>query len=349
MAFIPIIANADIDKDGDTLTYTAKKGKITPIQMAQIFSWCLGGKVGILDCLDRCEAENQTYTFNNENQIKIKLKPGFISIFGHIIENTGSEIVFDRTIYTNNNGIIVLSVNLGNVREEEYKIDIKPNSDWNKEDLNENTKNGKYDFVLYHYSISTNTLKLTRYETATPYIKDFPSIITNISKDIKTIEQDIIGTGMLTEGTPPLQNYDRSKGTIEERLTALGFNYGGIYFANSLVPYSADTSGWLINGAQRQGNFVIAKLSNYTINLTSSILQNYFAAGKTLFRLLDYRIWFPKNPVNFCVVFTNNNLKMSVYGNINSDGRGIVTASVGEQFTGNANVYLSVGFEAKSK
>lgn len=39
----------------------------------------------------------------------------------------------------------------------------------------------------------------------------------------KDAVKSLIGEGMAGAGTPPLQGYDRSKGTIEERLTDLGF------------------------------------------------------------------------------------------------------------------------------
>ena len=57
MAFIPINAKADVKG--------SKKGRLTPAQNAQLNAFCLASKTGILDTLDKCEAEQFSYTAIN--------------------------------------------------------------------------------------------------------------------------------------------------------------------------------------------------------------------------------------------------------------------------------------------
>lgn len=94
-------------------------------------------------------------------------------------------------------------------------------------------------------------------DLANSNIDDVKANVETISTDIETINND------LTPIKEALDGYDISKGTVEERLTKLGFKEGSITLASG---FTATT-----NYLKRQGNYVILDLR---LSLTQSQLTN---------------------------------------------------------------------------
>lgn len=208
--FIAIDARADVTG--------SKKGKLTPAQHAQLNAWCLASKTGILDCLDKCEAYMQSYTASN-NQVTIKFKAGYIVICGRLIECEDNTIfVMSTPTSGTQTGKIILRYNLSNFGNNEFVITTKT-GDLVQEDLNDNPSTGVYEFELYSYTATSSSVTLTR--TNTDYIPD-------IGGKLNQLITVLTGTGVVGSGNPPLQGYNTEKGTIEERLTDLGFKTGSI-------------------------------------------------------------------------------------------------------------------------
>lgn len=198
MAFIAIDARADVTG--------SKKGKLTPAQHAQLNAWCLASKTGILDCLDKCEAYMQSYAASN-NEVTIKFKAGYIVICGRLIECEDNTTFIMRTPTSGTQtGKIILRYNLANFGNSEFVITTKT-GDLIQNDLNDNPSTGIYEFELYSYNATSSSVVLTR--TNTDYIPD-------INEELK-----------------PLQGYNTEEGTIEERLTRLGFNQASISIKDS--------------------------------------------------------------------------------------------------------------------
>lgn len=235
MSFIPIIARADITENGSTPTATIKKGKITPSQMAQLNAWVLAKKTGILNCLNKCQATASTISSNKST---ITFSSGYIVVCGRLIEcESGTTVEINTLQYPN--GKIVLSVDLSSLKEDEVKINVvSPSTVLANDDLNEKPLNGKYDFELYSYKTSGTTVTLTRADTA--YVPD-------IEGKFLQFEENLVAEGK------PLYNYDMSKGTIEERLTALGFRQGSVLG----LPQGVSVSQ---NKIIRSGNYCILDL-----------------------------------------------------------------------------------------
>lgn len=83
-------------------------------------------------------------------------------------------------------------------------------------------------------------------DLANSNIDDVKTNVENISIDIETINND------LTPIREALNDYNISKGTVEQRLTNLGFREGSITLASGITA----TTNYL----KRQGNYVIGKL-----------------------------------------------------------------------------------------
>lgn len=185
--FIAIDAKADIQGE--------KKGKLTPAQHAQINAWSLVNKTGILDCLNRCEATSLSYT-PSDNAVTITFKSGYIAICGRIVEcEENTTYTLSTPVTGETSGKIILKYDLSGNKNSEFTITTKT-GDLIQEDLNINPFTGVYEFELYSYVANSNSVTLSRNQT---YISDFPTKLS------------------------PLNNYDNSKGTIEQRLTNLGF------------------------------------------------------------------------------------------------------------------------------
>lgn len=203
MAFIAINARADVEG--------SKKGKLTPAQNAQLNAWCLSSKTGIFDCLGKCEYNSTTTSLVPlNNKVTIRFKKGYVVICGRLIE-CEDDTTIDITTPTNGEikGKIILRYNLNATGNKEFEFTTTTN-ELTQVDLNENVVSGVYEFELYSYVATSSWVELTRTQ---PYIPD-------LNGRLEQFEQGLRGAGK------PLNGYDDSKGTIEERLSALGFNRG---------------------------------------------------------------------------------------------------------------------------
>jgi hypothetical protein len=212
MAFIPIDARADIEG--------SKKGKLTPAQHAQLNAWCLASKTGILDFpqdhnkMGRCEAKNLDVTPIN-NQATIEFNRGYIVICGRLVEcEEGSTVSVNTPIGSGTiKGKIIARFSLSNTKESEFVVTTTSGS-LRQDDLNEQNIDGVYELELYDYTATSLSVSLTRTQ---PYIPD-------LGGKLAQFEDSLMSSGK------PLNGYDVSKGTIEERLTTLGFREATIEY-----------------------------------------------------------------------------------------------------------------------
>lgn len=293
MSFIAIDARADVTG--------SKKGKLTPAQHAQLNAWCLASKTGILDCLDKCEAYSESYAVSN-NQATIKFKAGYIVICGRLVECEDNTIFVMSTPASpsvTQTGKIILRYNLSNFGNNEFVITTKT-GDLVQEDLNDNPSTGTYEFELYSYIATSSSVVLTR--TNTDYIPD-------IGGNLKQFITSLTGTGVVGSGNPPLQGYNTEKGTIEERLTDLGFKTGSI-------------SGTFPSGATLTKKAMYATLTIPAITVNPNSSTNYsgtmtFTSTKeTKFRIYGYYVSGPSGPVsvNSQATIKGNNVSFTLSG-----------------------------------
>ena len=240
--FIAIDARADVTG--------SKKGKLTPAQHAQLNAWCLASKTGILDfpknhsVPGRCEATALNITNIQNHEAKITFNKGYIVICGRLVECEDNTIFVMSTPASpsvTQTGKIILRYNLSNFGNNEFVITTKT-GDLVQEDLNDNPSTGIYEFELYSYTATSSSVVLTR--TNTDYIPD-------IGGKLEQFITILTGTGVVGSGNPPLQGYNTEKGTIEERLDALGFKEGSVTLSNGTATE---------NFVYRQGNYVIGKV-----------------------------------------------------------------------------------------
>lgn len=238
MSFIAIDARADVAD--------SKKGKLTPAQHAQLNAWCLASKTGILDWGNKCESTAATYSVSG-GAATVYFKKGFVVICGRLVEcEEGSSVVVAAPSVGTVNGRIILRFNLSNSGAEEFEATTKTGS-LVQQDLNDSPTTGVYEFELYSYTATPTTVTLSRANT--DYIPD-------IGGKLEQFITVLTGSGMTGTGNPPLQGYDETKGTIEERLTSLGFKEGNILNAG----------GSVVGKIYRQGNYVIGKIGQLAIS-----------------------------------------------------------------------------------
>lgn len=214
MAFIAIDAKADV--------LNSKKGKLTPAQHAQLNAWCLANKTGILDWGGKCESTAQSYSVIN-GIATVVFHKGYIVICGRLVEceeNSTVEITAPTSGFIN--GSIILRYNLNSSGNDEFQA-TTTTANLTQQDLNDNPISGVYEFELYRYMATNTTVILTR---NTEYVPD-------IGGKLEQFITTLTGTGVIGSGNPPLQGYDKSKGTIEARLTDLGFKKASITNPNT--------------------------------------------------------------------------------------------------------------------
>lgn len=287
MAFIPVDAKADIQG--------SKKGKMTPTQHAQLNAWCLASKTGILACLDKCEATLKTYVATN-NIATIVLKRGYIVICGRLIECEEGTIVNVQTPTSGNvNGKIIIRCNLASSKDKEFEV-TTTTSHLVQQDLNENPQTGVYEFELYSYTANANAVVLE--DRIQPYVPDIGGKLAQFEASLKD------------EGKP-LHGYDNAKGTIEERLTALGFKEGSVTLSRGTAT---------VNKVTRQGNYCILDLKINNVNVPR---ENSVEIGTTSF--------LPKTEVScYCeLVWRYTNELSTEYGRglVSIDEQGNITLS----------------------
>lgn len=222
----------------------SKKGKMTPAQHAQLNAWCLAKKTGILDCLGKCTAKNNYYTAIDGNAT-IAFNSGYVVICGRLVEcEEGTTVKVPVPTSGTVTGKIILRFSLGSDEVGEFVVTYKTGS-LQQDDLNANPKDGVYEFELYEYEANYNGLSLSRNNT--DYIPALGGKLNEFEKS-------------LTDEGKPLGGYDTSKGTIEERLTRLGFKSGALTFYGTSYAPNNETAANSTQGLFRQGNYVVGKL-----------------------------------------------------------------------------------------
>ncbi len=271
MAFIPIHARADQNAT-DPVSAT-KKGKLTPEQAAVLNSFTLYEDTGILDFGGKCKENRQSYA---NNIITIYLSKGYIAICGRLVEvEENTTVIINTNLFQS--GKIVARFDLSQPAEGEFSVNVV-NANYNpdSDDLNENPINGKYDLVLYDFVLSQQGTYATLTQKAA---------ICKGNKQVYEKFQQILGKQGISISVlqkAPLQGYDTSKGTIEERLNNLepiksSINFCGIKFT-PIQDYDYD-------GIYREANFVNCvinkKIKENEIYLTLATLNTYIGKINT--------------------------------------------------------------------
>lgn len=232
--FIAINAKADIQG--------SKKGKLTPAQNAQVNAWCLASKTGIFDFGGKCLASSSSFVASN-NEAIIDFHNGFVAICGRIIEcEEGTQVKVVTPTTGTINGKIILRYDLTANGENEFTV-TTTNAKLEQEDLNDNPITGVYEFELYSYTATRTNVTLVRNNT--DYIPD-------IGGKLNQLITVLTGTGIVGSGNPPLQGYNTEKGTVEERLTRLGFKQGSV----TMTVGTASSQN-----IRRQGNYCLFDLT----------------------------------------------------------------------------------------
>lgn len=255
MSFIAINAKSDIAG--------SKKGKITPDQNALINAFCLSNKTGILDIGDKCTVQNTSIQVQ-DSQATIIFNGGYIVICGRLIECESGTTFTITAPSVEEEGRIILRYDLQATGNEEFKITTKPKAEaLTTNDLNENPKTGVYELELYSYVATSSQVTLT----INPNIEIIPTMCKKISEifdDMIILKNDVINE--FTQQGKPLYGYNTSKGSIEKRLTELGFSTGN---ATNLTNVSSVT-------LKKLGKFVICKFvytnSKFSFNIPDEFL-----------------------------------------------------------------------------
>lgn len=325
MAFIPINAKADVKG--------SKKGRLTPAQNAQLNAFCLASKTGILDTLDKCEAEQFSYTAIN-NLATIVFKRGYIVICGRLVEcEAGTQVRISTPATGSIDGKIILRYNLSASKEEEFEV-VTTTEALVQQDLNENHLTGIYEFELYSYTATPSTVTIKE-RTSTNIV---PNIHTKISNEIsKELNNNFFSVNK------PLYSYNNSKGTIEQRLTNLGFKTGYVTRTNMPGGNAMNISQQTIT---RQGNYVIGKITlsgnnSTTLNYTKLTLSTNFRPKSKVQSLVGVRSYFygQSNSKSIANVYT-------MY--IDTDGEITFSLYVKTEITvfGDLEAQINFGFEA---
>ena len=243
--FIAINAKADIQG--------SKKGKLTPAQNAQVNAWCLASKTGIFDFGGKCLASSSSFVASN-NEATIDFHNGFVAICGRIIEcEEGTQVKVVTPTTGTINGKIILRYDLTANGANEFTV-TTTNAELVQQDLNENPITGVYEFELYSYTATPTSVTLVRNNTdyipdiggkLSQFMSEITPQITNLSARIAVVEK-------------PLKNYDNSKGTVEERLTRLGFRSGSV----TMTVGTASSQN-----IRRQGNYCLFDLTATTVGI----------------------------------------------------------------------------------
>lgn len=242
--FIAINAKADIQG--------SKKGKLTPAQNAQVNAWCLASKTGIFDFGGKCLASSSSFVASN-NEATIDFHNGFVAICGRIIEcEEGTQVKVVTPTTGTINGKIILRYDLAANGANEFVV-TTTTAALVQQDLNENPITGVYEFELYSYTATPTNVTLVRNNT--DYIPD-------IGGKLNQLITVLTGTGIVGSGNPPLQGYNTEKGTVEERLTRLGFKQGSVTMTAGIASSQKIT---------RQGNYCLFNLTaDIGINIEKS-------------------------------------------------------------------------------
>lgn len=215
MAFIAINARADVEG--------SKKGKLTPAQNAQVNAWTLSQKTGVFNVLQRCQA---TLT-NQGDYFNLEFRSGYLAICGRIVEcEAGTNITVQKPpVGQTARGYIVARYNLQATGDSEFEV-VAITTTPVTNDLNDMPTAGVYEFVLYEYNVDMNGTATIIRPTGFRYIQSNEYALTKIITDLTNGTTKVANA--VTSDIALYASEDTSKGTIEQRLTALGFKEGSV-------------------------------------------------------------------------------------------------------------------------
>lgn len=153
----------------------------------------------------------------------------------------------------------------------------------------------RYYAVYHEINLATNTSNIkVEFDTATyPNITEGDDLTANSSGIARLVLYNFIAQNGVISGVnkvvkaieysgTALVGYDISKGTVEERLTKLGFKQGNITFSGGdniyegMLLSSVKFSDIAINELKRQGNYVLCRFS---VGYSASKGANFAGAG----------------------------------------------------------------------
>lgn len=191
----------------------------------------------------------------------------------------------------------------------------------------ENLPIKKYFSVYLKVNLGANTVSIETGEDTTTYPESEPSDdLTHTSSGIAYLElyRFTAINGVISEvqkiakaieysGTA-LVGYDINKGTVEERLTRLGFKQGVVSYDG--VPQT----DYSYASIKKQGKYVIFSANTFNKNVQKiTVPQDFKPKAETSFIAAGYPGGFP----------TIANLKITIQGEINIGGDNIIIENVG--------------------
>lgn len=354
MAFIAIHSKADIATaditTGDVLknpALTTKKGKLSPQQAAILNYFSFERETGVLDIGSKCALQDNISNIIS-GKVEFTFLGGYFVICGRLIEcQSGTTYSFDADT-VNTNDIIVAELNKSGAKGNEFAIKIIPSTSTL---LQQNLlfDGTIYQLPMYRIIKESTRITLDRHNEFSVFI---PTTGTALAKIKEEIKEEILGTGTTTTGVPPLQGYNKAKGTVEERLAQLGFKSGAITFGGTSYSPNAQTAATATQGLFRQGNYVVGKLILTNNSRTGSPIDISIGTIPENFRpIKNERITvFATMGTNFDPTYGSSSATSVAFMTINANGivtRISVIADAGIPFAGTYRSWLiSFGYEA---
>ena len=233
---VPITFNSDS-------TSNLKKGKIRPEDMAALNAFSLSGKTGILPLLNQCSYSNITYPANGV--ARVAFRNGYVSICGRLAYIEDSSTV-DITLPSSGSqtGYICIKVDLTATGDSECSIYAETGS-LQQDDLNENPTLGIYEFPLYAFTATSNSVSIGSKGQAIP-------------KGNEAVYP------YYPDGRTQSQTIGERLDDLEDRLTKAGFREGVLGMGSSGVTPTR-------NSIIRSGRNIIV---NFEGTVSSTSLQN---------------------------------------------------------------------------
>ena len=194
------------------------------------------------------------------NGLDFTIKSGRLVVDGVEVDiPSGGETISISSVKTELKYLVYLEINLATNTAEiktEYSTGIGYPTIDRGDDLTSNT---------------TGTARLSLYK----FLKLNSNVIVKVNKLIK----DIPYSGAALRG------YDLSKGTVEERLDALGFKQGSVTLKNGTTQYSdADTSTNLTITTTNDGITCVGTMLGQSVNASASVNISARQSGKPIVR-----------------------------------------------------------------
>lgn len=292
---------------------------------------------------------------------KLSFNLGAFLIYGRMVMIEGGTI-FSVPLTSTSIGSIGIRVNLSLAAGAEAQLYSKLTQTLSQNNLLNNPVSGIYELELYRYSSNGSTLSLMRSPTLSAiyglqnlfYFKGEAqhsvsgSSLDAIPKETYNVTTNINGKGISTifesNGTTvknatqatraTYASTDTSKGTIEQRLTNLGFRSGTVS-----LPFGTAS----VNYVYRQGNYVIGKVA-----VSGIASPNNPKDGATLFTVpINFR---PKNSISMrigCSVgTTGGGAYPAATLTINTSGTAVITSIEHSNFYRVISYDVNFGFEA---